>query len=313
MRQAPNAPRRVLLFTRLPLLLTALAALTLVACESATSGTPSLPPGFEERTLPDVDVRGYLYIDPGGAVDLPQSLISLASSDQESVRALQLVALLGDTTQRYSASVTYLDEQGNRMGESQAGGSPDDEQWASAVQSDWQNGTGISLQEKYPSVWALVSLLPPDPLYQPVAAGFLRDATALSEALFSEWGIEVPGLGSALDLLRVSEAAFVIYADGLQAIPLDVTDDTVREAGLGLVAVASSGYPGPVVATLVDNFASLAGLGEVLIGEEQVQYRNVGGVVHLMVKAIGADLFFTLAQTREAVQVLMETVLASQE
>ena len=185
-------------------------------------------------------------------------------------------------------------------------------EWSSAVQSAWQNGTGTLLEEKYPSVWAKVSLLPPHPASQPVAAGFLRDATALSESLLGEWGIEVPGLGSALDLLRVSEAAFVAYADGLGTIPAEVTDDTVRKSGLGLVAVASSGYPGTVVDMLVDNFSSLAGLRETLIGEEPVQYRDVEGVVHLMVKAIGADLFFALAPTRAGVEQLMETVLSSQ-
>ena len=276
-------------------------------------GTPALPPGFEERPLPNVDIRGYLYIDPGSTVDLPLSLLRDEPSEEESVRAQRLVALLGDTTQRYAASLVFLDEQrGNEStleGVTAASASPE---WSSAVQSAWQNGTGTLLGEKYPSVWAKVSLLPPHPASQPVAAGFLRDATALSESLLGEWGIEVPGLGSALDLLRVSEAAFVAYADGLGTIPAEVTDDTVRKSGLGLVAVASSGYPGTVVDMLVDNFSSLAGLRETLIGEEPVQYRDVEGVVHLMVKAIGTDLFFALAPTRAGVEQLMETVLSSQ-
>jgi hypothetical protein len=314
MHPARNMAIRVPVFPSVTLLLAGLVALGLTACgDGAMPGTPALPPGFQERQLPNVDIRGYLYIDPGGVVSLPESLLSEEASDGETLTMLRLVALLGDTTQRYAASLVFLDEQrGNEPtleGLTAASASPE---WSSAVQSAWQNGTGTLLEEKYPSVWAKVSLLPPDPSSQPVAAGFLRDAAALSESLLGKWGIEVSGLGSALALLRISEVAFVVYADGLRAIPAEVTDDTVRESGLGLVAVASSGYPGTVVDTLVGNFSSLAGLRETLIGEEPVQYRDLEGVGHLMVKAIGVDLFFALAPTRAEVEQLMETVLSSQ-
>ena len=328
---APRAvSRRFSLSVGLVLSLALLALLTLSGCSGATPGAPQLPPGFERGWLPGVDVRGYIHVAPGRTVDLPLALLGEGPHESDYVAAERLVVLLGDDIQRYAASIELTDEQGaglvRRTVEPKAGvvdlrlASEDqrllvvhgDGAWAAALENEWHSGEGGALSERYPGVWEAMRLLPSDPPASPVAAGFLRDATALAEALLQQWGIEVPGLGSALDLLRVKEAAFVVYADRLQAIPTDVSDDAVAQAGLGLVTVARAGYPGAVVATLVDNFASLAGLRETTVGEEKVQYRDVGGTVHLMVVPIGSDLFFALSPTRDGAQRLIEAVLAGQ-
>ncbi len=323
--------RRVSLPVGIALSLALLTLLTLAGCAGAAPGAPGLPPGFERGWLPGTDLRGYMYVAPGHAVDLPLALLGEGPHEPDHVAAERLVALLGDDIQRYGVSVELAGEQEaglvRRVVEPKAGSvdlrlaSQDrrllvvhgDDAWAGALEDEWRSGQEGGLSERYPGVWETMRLLPSDPPAPPVAAGFLRDATALAEALLQAWGIEVPGLGSALDLLRVKEAAFVVYADRLRAIPTDVTDDAVEQAGLGMVAVARAGYPGAVIDVLVDNFASLAGLTETLIADEPVQYRDVEGTVHLMVKPIGSDLFFALAPTKAGAQRLMEAVLAGQQ
>ncbi|MFQ5861386.1 MAG: hypothetical protein ACE5IG_07570, partial [Dehalococcoidia bacterium] len=67
-----------------PLLLLLLVALLATGCTAGLPlGEPSLPPGFLETSVPDVELQGYVYVNQGRPMQVP-SLTFMKRSDMPS-------------------------------------------------------------------------------------------------------------------------------------------------------------------------------------------------------------------------------------
>ena len=124
--------------------------------------------------------------------------------------------------------------------------------------------------------------------------------------------IQVPGLGSALGLIRVRTLVFGAYANDLSSLPATLTPEAIRDAGVGIVAVGRAGYPGVLVNFLIGRFAGQLGLGDVTVAGEEAHDRSLPGGLHLMMKSYGATLYLVVAGSREHAEALLGAVIADQ-
>ena len=142
--------------------------------------------------------------------------------------------------------------------------------------------------------------------------GFARNAADLADDVLALQGLDVPGLGSALGLIRVRTLAFGAYASDLSALPGTLTPEALRESGIGLVAVGRAGYPGILVNFLIGRFAGRLGLDDVTVDGVKARHRGLPGGLHLMMKNYGATLYLIVAATREDAEALLRSVVADQ-
>ena len=309
------------------------AALGLAACSDfATLVDPALPPGFAEAELPDVDVSGYIYLDAGGALTASLDLFLPESSDQDSQREVgltRLTAVMADSVYEFGARMEFTEEAGAAMVQQLVEDQADtsglslsrqrsrlhlvrgEGPWARDLRSALEEGRTVGLAERYPDVWETIRLLPEKPPAPPVAAGFLRNVGDLVETVMRAQGVEAPGLGTALGLVRARSVAFAVYADDLGQLPKGALDSRLEDAGVGIIVVARAGYPGFII-DFLSSFAGRAGMVEIELGEELAQYRALAEEVHMMLKAYGSTLYFTLAPTQDGARRLMESVIESQ-
>ena len=125
--------------------------------------------------------------------------------------------------------------------------------------------------------------------------------------------LSLPGLASALALIRADVIAFGVYAADPSHLPEQLDRDALRGSGIGVLGVAQAGYPAFVVGFLFDRFAEQANLEETDVGGITALYRVVDGDLHLMVKAYGSSIFLAAAPTRAEVEALVLAVVRSQE
>ena len=288
-----------------------------------------MPVGFHEAKLPDADVLGYLYVDPGRPMTIPPEAFTDLSIAGEQVHLRRMVGLMGDEPVQLGVRIEFADEGEARLASdwiaarsaaptrlglhgpyiSLAWGG---EQWASTLLGQWESNAGLTLQERYPEVWEVVQLLPSQPPAAPVAAGFARDLSTGIGLLLEMTGVTTAGLEEALTLVRLKPLAYAVYANDLDTLPVELTGGTLRQMDLGVVAVTRSEYPGFVVGAMLDGIEGGNGLERVKIGSRTFYYRQMAEEIHLMIKNYGSALYLALAPSRDAARQLMEAVMADQ-
>ena len=299
----------------------------LMACQADVAvDDPALPPGFQEAWLPNVEVQAYLYVDPGRSPAVPVQTLTGSPADEKQVSVRRAVAVMGKETEWVGASFEFatqgeaqlVRDQFLAAAIAQLGVDLVDErllvvrgskEWSDAVRLAWRSDEKAGIQERYPEVWEVVRHLPKEPPATPVAAGFLRDFQEGAGKLLEEMGASSPGLGRCLALLRLESVAFAAYADDLQALPAELTNEALRQIDVGVIAAAHSTYPGLVFGLLLEGFAETAGLQQVQVSEEAVYYLDLNDQAHLMAKNFGSVLFIALSLSRDGAERLMEAVV----
>ena len=303
-------------------------ALALVACSADEAvWDPALPQGFEDAKLPDVELKGYLYMDAGRPISLTSETFTGAAVAGELVSVRRIAGLMGQKEDWLGTRIEFASEreaglvsdwmaaktaapaqvgpQGLHLSMVWGG-----EQWATALQGQWESSADISIQERYPEIWEVVQLLPSRPPARPVAAGFARDLSLVVQMLLERTDTSFSGLEDALPLVRLHTTAFAVYAEDLEVVPAELTGGTLQEMGLGVVAVTRSEYPGFVLGVVLDGIAGTGGLERVRIARRTFYYRHLGGHVHLMTKSYGSALYVALAPSRDEAQELIAAVRA---
>ena len=301
------------------------AALATGCTSAAKAGDPALPAGFAERGIPDVDLTAYLVVDAGAPVEISTSAFGDGSGSFATLARLEGAVLslgldqavrLDLTNAPDAASVgglargssAWVEVAGTRVTLGTSEGT-----WASALRAAWAEGVEpVTVASRYPAVWDVLRLLPADPPARPIAAGFAREIRDSTDALLTLGGIDVPGLGSALGFLRVETLAFGVYAADVAVLPTAPTPEAIKDAGIGIVAVADAEYPGIIIGLLIGGFADRMGLTDTTVAGEDARYRSLPGGLHLLFKNYGATLYFVASDTRQMAEELLGSIIASQ-
>ena len=322
--------RRAHRFAGFGLVIGAMAAL--LGCSvTAKTGDPALPPGFEERGIPDVDVNGLVYVSTGHTL-----LVSLGAfgdvDDAKGAAAVSIESVVREPEREYAGRIEFADEAtAQAVAELALEAAGDaaarwvqverrfvsigrsDVAWGDDIRAAWAGDKRVPLADRYPEVWDTLRLLPEAPPSPPVAVGFGRNVAAVLDSTLDATGVSLPGLSSAFALVRADVAVFAAYAEGLPELPEQITRELLRDSNVGIIAVAEAGYPGFVVSFLFDLFVERAGLAEVDVGDTTAHYRAIDDDLHLMVKAYGSSIFLTLASSKPGAEDLVRAVVSSQE
>ena len=313
-------------------LVLALGVLALAGCAvGAKGGEPALPAGFAALDMPDVDANALVYVNAGEPTQVPLGAFG-ATDLVAGAGVVSIEVVVEDPDREFAARAEFVDlATAQRVTEAailvasadparwvQADGSVvmvgrSDTAWGGAVREAWTTGSRVTIEERYPGVWEAIRLLPEDTPGRPVAVGFARNAPDLLDATLAVTDVSLPGLASALSLIRADVIAFGVYAADPSDLPQELNRDALRGSGIGVLGVAQAGYPGFVVGFLFDQFAELANLEETEVGGTTVLYRLVDGDLHLMVKAYGASIYLAAAPTRAEAEALVLAVVRSQE
>ena len=313
-------------------LVLALGVLALAGCAvGAKAGDPALPAGFAAHDMPGVDANAYVYVNAGEPTQLPLGAFGAADL-VAGARVLSIEVVVDDPDREFAARAEFVDEAtAQRVAETALSvASADPARWVQAdglfvavgrsdatggnlVRAAWATGSRVTIEERYPDVWEAIRLLPEDAPGRPVAVGFARNAPDLLDATLAATDLSLPGLASALALIRANVIAFGVYAADPSQLPERLDRDALRGSGIGVLGVAQAGYPGFVVSFLFDQFAERANLEETDVGGTTALYRVVDGDLHLMVKAYGSSIFLAAAPTRAEAEALVLAVVRSQE
>ena len=175
----PSNTRSVHLYPRLGLqvgralarlaALAALASLAVVALAGcgggATQGDPALPPGFLDARLPNVDLSGYIYVDPGRELGLPLSIFGEEAGGPERAGLRRLVGVMDESVQEFGARIDFADEQGPALAGgliAEANSGPlwlqregqrlllvaGDTAWSGDLRGAWESDDIVGLQER---------------------------------------------------------------------------------------------------------------------------------------------------------------------
>ena len=303
------------------------AALVAGCASAAKAGDPALPAGFAERGIPDVELTAYLYVDAGAPLELPTSAFGGDSDAPASLARLEGAALslgvdqavrldlanasdaasVGALARGSAGPSAWVEVVGTRVALGTSEGA-----WADALRAAWAGDARAAVASRYPAVWDVLRMLPPDPPGRPIAVGFAREVRETGSGALALGGIDVPGLGSALRFLRVETLAFGAYSNDLAVLPSEASAEAIAESGVGIVAVADAEYPGVIVGLLIGGFADRLGLAEATVAGEQARYRSLPGGLHLLFKDYGATLYFVVSGTRQGAEELLGSIITAQ-
>ena len=313
-------------------LVLALGVLVLAGCAAgAKAGDPALPTGFADLGMPDVDANALVYVNAGEPTRVPLGAFG-ATDLVAGAGVVSIESIVNDPDREYAARAEFVDEAtAQRVAEAalsvvrgdaarwvQTDGpfvtvGRSDTAWGDGVREAWATGSRVAIEERYPDVWEAIRLLPEDAPGRPVMVGFARNAADLLDATLAATDVSLPGLASALSLIRADVIAFGAYAADPSDLPEELTRDALRGSGVSVLGVSQAGYPAFIVSFLFDRFAELANLDETDVGGTTALYRLVEGDVHLMVKAYGSSIYLAVAPTRAGAEALVLAVVRSQE
>jgi hypothetical protein len=304
----------------------------LSGCTSrAQTNDPALPRGFDPTSIPDVELRGYVYVALPQHAALPLRAFGIGDAEDREMMVRRLEGIVNEPGGDFGLIVSFAEpddaEQVRELIEQHSDGSlrnleRKDEQlllargvgdWPNQLQQAWSANRRASLEERYSDAYETMRLLLSEPPATPVAVGFARDTADVLEYVLQSQAITIPGLSGAMEFIRVGSAAFVAYSDDPDKLPHELSEVTLRDSGLSVIAVARAGYPGIIVNLLLGTFAGHIGLEEVEIGGHQVRYRSLEGKAHLMAINFGAVIFFGLSATRNGTERLIQAVIDNQD
>ena len=310
----------------------ALGVVALAGCAvGAKAGEPVLPAGFAAHDMPRVDANAYVYVNAGEPARVPLGAFG-ATDLVAGAGVVSIEVVVDDPDRDFAARAELVDEATARIVAEAAlsVASADAARWVQAdgpivafghsegpwgdtIREAWAAGSRVTIEERYPDVWEAIRLLPEDAPGRSVAVGFARNAPDLLDATLEAIGFSLPGLASALALIRADVIVFGVYAADPSRLPEQLNREALRGSGIGVLGVAQAGYPGFVVGFLFDQFAERANLEETEVGGTTALYRIVDGDLHLMVKAYGSSIYLAAAPTRAEVEALVLAVVRSQE
>ena len=313
-------------------LVLAAGVLALAGCAvGAKGGDPALPTGFAALDMPDVDTNGLVYVNAGEPARIPLGAFGVTDL-VAGAAVVSLEVIVNDPDREFAARAEFVDEAtAERVAETalsvasgdaarwvQEDGSVvtvgrSDTAWGDGLREAWASGSRVTIEERYPEAWEAIRLLPEDTPGRPVAVGFARNAAGLLDATLAATDLSVPGLASALSLVRADVIAFGVYAADPSDLPEQLNREVLRGSGIGVLGVAQAGYPGFVVELLFGGFAEQANLEATELGGTTALYGVVDGDVHLMVKAYGSSIYLAAAPTRAEAEELLLAVVRSQE
>ena len=312
--------RRRLLFL-LGVVLFALLAFVLLNWGDAAVPGRALPPPFDEWTAPNVPMNAAVYIAP----QRPAAVSVYDSDGQEAeLRAVNFEGVALDPVEEYAARAEFADAS-EALGAAQtleAGiwtsangrtllfGKPDNE-WAEAVRAVWGEEDRVVWAEREPVAWRGWLLLPGGPPSPLLALGFIRNREDLLDRTLGELGVEVEGLGSALQLARMNMASFGLYG-AFDDAPSEINSDVLRGTGTGIIAVAESSYPSFVVGAIGGRVVSAARLEAIAVGGVEAHYRSLEDGWHMTAKRYGRTLYLAVASSRSEAEALILAVIESQ-
>ncbi|MBM3939571.1 MAG: hypothetical protein FJ318_01495 [SAR202 cluster bacterium] len=211
---------------------------------AATPGEPELPPGFEARGIPDVELNAYVYGGSAQGVRLATSAFGdsdLAGQTHSVPHVLEVAARAARSEwgvyadlrdARAASALAARIEAGDRArqlswvtasGSALHLGASTDPVWASDLQRAWSSDTRASIASRYPELWHTVRLLPEDAPGEAIAAGFIRNASSGVDTLLAGRGVEAAGLDGALASIKLENHAFAVYASDIARVPGEPT------------------------------------------------------------------------------------------
>lgn len=323
-------------------LVIAVIALLSAACASEVSeGEGTLPPGTQTNLLPNVDFVGYLYFNPStsSTVDARRILPSagadvLAADSTESMdmsSATILTSAEGDIAatlefdsvedaqrvhelySQYPAETPVWSRLDSSTVEVVRGNST----WAQSVREKMDTTTSntstrISIAEKSPQSWALMTNLPSSESDPPIGAGLLSPDDKLVEDIETNVGVDLSGLDTAFGNIGARRLAFAIYGDA----PIDITQEidfrllTLHD--VGIVTVAQTSYPSFALSFLVSTIAGRLGMETIDLGNTNARYLATEHA-HVVLKNKGSLIYAALADDKHDAEQLMLRALAERE
>lgn len=294
-------------------------AVALTWGDRALPGADPLPPKFADWRMPGVEANVVVRLLP----DAPVPLRSLRNETGAPLAGAEGVAL--GPGGRYAARLEFANEEdaeaatglvdfGGWKGRDGANLSVLgwDEEWGLTVRTAWARNNRVAWEEREPAVWRGWSLLPDDPPGPPLAFGFARNRSDLTERLLREAGLSAGSIGSALGFARVDLAAFAVYGE-MATLPYNRGADFLRDSDIGVLAVAESGYPGVVLRLLFGTLASRAGLERTDVDGQESYYRAFEERgLHVMLTRYGRTVYVAMAQSKENAEELVRSVVESQ-
>ncbi|MBI2165282.1 MAG: hypothetical protein HYU29_02620 [Chloroflexi bacterium] len=290
-------------------------------------GNPMFPPGFAEAALPDVEVRGYLYVVPPRPlpVNVGQFVKGGArrSGEGDHVALRRAILWAGMTADQFGARVelsgageaqlvrSLIEESGEARALwldvredtlTLAGGAGP---WVDSLKESLARGGGVSLQTKDPEVWQLLRLLPETPPMRPVAAGFVLLERGLIEMVAETIGVDSSPVIDALSSARVEVAAFAVYSEVPVAVPQKLDMEFIRDLGAEAVVVTRSGYPSFILGIFFDSAIKGSNMERYDLEGDTVYHTVLDGEIHLIVRRWGNVIYAAVAPAKEKAERLM--------
>ena len=322
------------------LIIAAIALLSAACASEISEGQGTLPADTHANTLPNVDFVGYLYFNPstsstvdirrflpsGGADVLPPETSEsvevsgatiLTSSEGDLAASLQF--LTADDAQRIHDLYGQYPEDADIWSKLDLASSTVEvvrgaSDWAKAVRdkldtTTTDTTTKITMDEKSPESWALMTNLPIAEADPPIAAGLIYPDDKLIQDIETNVGVDLSDLDIAFGNIGAQRLAFAIYGD----VPIDITQEidfrflTLHD--VGMVTVAQTGYPGFALSFLVKTIAGRIGMETIELGSANARYLETEHA-HVVLKNKGSLIYAALADDRRDAEQLMLRALA---
>ena len=318
---------------------TALAILSFillgVACSSdADEGGGTLPPGIQDDLVPDIEYDLYLYFNPDAPVVVDrqrfldadqEEVITLGGDDQVSITSVSMVAtsleqfggILGFATSSDAALAGSLLAQKlvedpptvSQVATTTVRIIRGDSEWTTELSNQLGSAELVSLKERSPQVWNMLTNLPVSEDEPPIAAGFISTDGNIIQEIADNAGIHVTGLDTAFGIVRVDNVAFGIYSDLPESIPEEIGVELLDSLDTGIVLVGAAGYAGVAVAFLVRSIAGKVGMDTIALENTNARYLELEDG-HLILRNKGSLIYATVAGTRDRAEELMLRALA---
>lgn len=316
-----------------------IAALLSIACESvAGEGQGTLPADTKANMLPNVDFVGYLYFNPAtsSTVDVRRFLPSggtdtLPADTSESVEvsnATILTSAEGDI----AAILEFLSVENAQRVHELYGQYPaeaaiwtkldsstvevvrGDSEWAQSVRGKLaadtlDTTTRISIGEKSPESWALMTNLPESKGNPPIAVGLIYPDDKLIEDIKTNVGVDLSNLDIAFGNIGAQRLAFAIYGDTPIDIAQEIDFRLLTLHDVGITIVGQTGYPGFALSFLVKTIAGRIGMETIELGGSNVRYLETEQA-RVILKNKGSLIYATLAHEKHDAEQLMLHALA---
>ena len=326
--------QRVAQATGLGLLALLLGGITIGCGPRIEERDPALPEGFKTILLPDVELKGYLYV--GRAEPMIASADTLIADFTpgrgfpREVEVNRLEVWVSEIPQVYGM-VYELTEgrlarllaeeletsdtgyrhrlQDNRLYLFKGKGD-----WIEALRASIFEGRFVAMEDAYPDAWVLFNLLPEAPPGDPLAAGFGVLDNEFVDRLAKGVAWEIRTFQGFVKSAKLKNLVFGLYSTGSPTHLDGVGRDSLFESSnQGAVLATRSSYPGFLVSFIFGSAASRGGFQKVtftsLRGKEKAFYISPDDELHALIKNRGNLFTIALSAEREKAEELISRAI----